>query len=146
MQAAARIILSDWNDGRIAYYTLPPPRTSDTTTPAEFVTDWGPEFDAESAYGAESRAVITELQPLQGEVPAEGRKKGSWFQAEGGQGATVSVALVDDGMQEDEEAGVSGGLRADVASEREWKVVCLWQLHNRKKNCFAPFHHLSNFK
>ncbi|KAL6774168.1 hypothetical protein ACKKBG_A24010 [Auxenochlorella protothecoides x Auxenochlorella symbiontica] len=49
MEAAARILLQDWNDGRIPYHTLPPKRASTTVTgSAAIVTEWGPMFEAGS--------------------------------------------------------------------------------------------------
>lgn len=48
MQAAARIVLQDWNDGRIPYYTLPPKqRANQQYDTAEVVSSWAAEFDAE---------------------------------------------------------------------------------------------------
>ncbi|RKP37495.1 P-loop containing nucleoside triphosphate hydrolase protein, partial [Dimargaris cristalligena] len=46
MDAAARIVLNDWNTGVIQFYTSPPTQT--TTAPmqaAEIVQAWGKEFD-----------------------------------------------------------------------------------------------------
>jgi len=47
-QAAARIVLQDWNEGRIPYYTLPPKeRPNQQFESAEIVTGWATEFDAD---------------------------------------------------------------------------------------------------
>jgi nuclear GTP-binding protein len=47
MQAAARIVLQDWNEGRIPYYTLPPQeRPNQEFETAEVVSSWAAEFDA----------------------------------------------------------------------------------------------------
>lgn len=43
-QAAARIVLQDWNDGRIPYYTLPPSRNSDVAGSAAVVSEFASEF------------------------------------------------------------------------------------------------------
>lgn len=48
-QAAARILLQDWNDGRIPYHTLPPKRVSSNVAgSAAIVQEWGPVFEADS--------------------------------------------------------------------------------------------------
>ena len=50
MLAAARVVLNDWNGGRIPYYTTPPARGDAVDrkhAAAEVVGDWGKEFDAE---------------------------------------------------------------------------------------------------
>jgi nuclear GTP-binding protein len=47
-QAAARIVLQDWNEGRIPYYTVPPTeRPNQEFDSAEIVTAWASEFDAD---------------------------------------------------------------------------------------------------
>jgi hypothetical protein len=44
--AAARIVLTDWNDGRIPYYTEPPQREAAAPEDAAIVSNWGADFDA----------------------------------------------------------------------------------------------------
>lgn len=46
-QAAARIVLQDWNGGAIPFYTLPPSRGNEEFESAEVVAQWATEFDAE---------------------------------------------------------------------------------------------------
>lgn len=66
LQAAAKIVLQDWNDGRIPYYTMPPQReTQQGHAAAEVVTNWGAQFDADEVFGKESTAVIAGLPSLQ---------------------------------------------------------------------------------
>lgn len=46
--AAARLVLHDWNDGRIPFYTLPPARGSqEGHAAAEVVPIWATDFDAD---------------------------------------------------------------------------------------------------
>ena len=46
--AAARLVLHDWNDGRIPFYTLPPERGSqEGHAAAEVVPSWATDFDAD---------------------------------------------------------------------------------------------------
>ena len=46
--AAARLVLHDWNDGRIPFYTLPPARDSqEGHVAAEVVPSWATDFDAD---------------------------------------------------------------------------------------------------
>jgi len=64
MIAAARIVLNDWNSGRIPYYTSPPTRGSKADrkhATAEVVTDWGKEFNADKVFAAEESTVIAGL-------------------------------------------------------------------------------------
>ena len=48
VDAAARTVLTDWNDGRIPYYTEPPTRAADTHAAAAIVSDWGAAFSADT--------------------------------------------------------------------------------------------------
>lgn len=59
--AAARIVLRDWNEGKIPYYTLPPTRLQDEPVEASIVLEWGREFNIEEVYKDESLAVIASL-------------------------------------------------------------------------------------
>lgn len=64
MIAAARVVLTDWNSGRIPYYTTPPERGSKADrkhAAAEVVTDWGKEFNADKVFAEEENAVIAGL-------------------------------------------------------------------------------------
>ncbi|KAI9502592.1 nuclear GTP-binding protein nug1 [Coemansia spiralis] len=54
LEAAARIVLGDWNKGKIPYYTLPPGMTNNT---ASGKTAAG---DAAAAHGAERAVVVSE--------------------------------------------------------------------------------------
>jgi len=45
--AAARVVLSDWNDGRIRFYTEPPQRSSGGHDGAAIVKDWAADFSAD---------------------------------------------------------------------------------------------------
>jgi hypothetical protein len=50
-QAAARIVLQDWNDGRIPFFTRPPVRDDHGEAAAAIVPSWGADFDAEAVRG-----------------------------------------------------------------------------------------------
>lgn len=58
VQTAARIVLQDWNDGRIAYFTRPPERASAGEGSAEVVAQFAAEFDTDAVYGVEARALV----------------------------------------------------------------------------------------
>jgi len=47
LQAAAKLVLKDWNTGKIPYYTIPPD-TEGIHLDAKIVQNWGPEFDINS--------------------------------------------------------------------------------------------------
>jgi|TARA_B110000977_G_scaffold82119_1_gene109698 nuclear GTP-binding protein len=67
MLAAARVVLNDWNSGRIPYYTTPPTRGDAKDRKhavAEVVGDWSLEFDAEKVFADEENAVIAGLPEL----------------------------------------------------------------------------------
>lgn len=59
--AAAKIVLQDWNDGKIPYYTTPPKRMSEVQGSAAVLADWGADFDV-SALENEKAQVIDVLE------------------------------------------------------------------------------------
>jgi nuclear GTP-binding protein len=61
--ATARIVLQDWNDGRIPYYTLPPKRKTEIEGSAAVVSAWGKEFDPEALL-ASQQVVVQSLPSL----------------------------------------------------------------------------------
>eukprot|EP01018_Ginkgo_biloba_P010385 Gb_31371 [translate_table: standard] len=61
--AAARIVLHDWNEGKIPYYTSPPTRNKGEHLESAIVSGWGKEFDVNEIYKEES-AVIDSLHYL----------------------------------------------------------------------------------
>ncbi|KAK9814574.1 hypothetical protein WJX72_008095 [[Myrmecia] bisecta] len=73
--AAARIVLQDWNDGRIAYYTLPPVRENEAEGEAAVVGSWGQEFNADEVFSNERSTVIAGLPSLED-------ARGSYFQTD----------------------------------------------------------------
>lgn len=64
LQAAARVVLGDWNNGKIPYYTNPPRRGDGKHESAAVVSAWGQEFDADAVFAAERSAVIAGLPSL----------------------------------------------------------------------------------
>jgi nuclear GTP-binding protein len=92
--AAARIVLQDWNDGRIPYFTRPSKRQTEIQGTAAVVSDWGADFDAAAVFAAEQHAVVDGLPSL--DDAAAG-----FFQTE-----TVGAAHVnlDAPIEEDEES------------------------------------------
>ncbi|KAF5930600.1 hypothetical protein HYC85_031473 [Camellia sinensis] len=56
-KAAARIVLHDWNEGKIPYYTMPPTRNQDEPTEAKIVSELGKEFNIDEVYSNESSFI-----------------------------------------------------------------------------------------
>jgi hypothetical protein len=63
--AAARLVLQDWNNGVIPYFTHPPARASAYDS-AELVGSWAREFNADEVFTQE-RAVVLAALPEPGE-------------------------------------------------------------------------------
>lgn len=61
--SAARIVLHDWNEGKIPYYTLPPTRNEGEHLESAIVPAWGKEFDVNEIYGEDS-AMIDSLHSM----------------------------------------------------------------------------------
>ncbi|CAN6309288.1 unnamed protein product [Urochloa humidicola] len=56
VEAAARIVLHDWNEGKIPYYTLPPKRDAGEDSDAVIISG-GKEFNIDEIYKAESSYI-----------------------------------------------------------------------------------------
>ncbi|CAA0823888.1 Guanine nucleotide-binding protein-like NSN1 [Striga hermonthica] len=72
VDAAARIVLHDWNEGKIPYYTMPPTRNAEEPSEARIVSELGKEFNVDEVYGGESSFIgslksANEFNPV--EVP-----------------------------------------------------------------------------
>ncbi|KAM7521799.1 hypothetical protein LguiA_011701 [Lonicera macranthoides] len=70
VDAAARIVLHDWNEGKIPYYTMPPTRNEGEPSEAKIVPELGKEFDVDEVYGNES-SFIGSLKSLGDFHPVE---------------------------------------------------------------------------
>ncbi|KAK4419478.1 Guanine nucleotide-binding protein-like NSN1 [Sesamum alatum] len=73
VDAAARIVLHDWNEGKIPYYTMPPTRNAEEPSEAKIVTELGKEFDVNEVYGGETSFIgslksVSDFNPV--EVPS----------------------------------------------------------------------------
>nr|ACG24285.1 hypothetical protein [Zea mays] len=57
VEAAARIVLHDWNEGKIPYFTLPPKRDAGEDSDAVIISEDGKEFNIDEIYKAESSYI-----------------------------------------------------------------------------------------
>lgn len=70
--AAARIVLHDWNEGKIPYYTMPPARSQEEPSEAKIVSKLGKELNIDEVYNGESSFIgslksVDDFHPV--EVP-----------------------------------------------------------------------------
>ncbi|KAK6143995.1 hypothetical protein DH2020_020815 [Rehmannia glutinosa] len=70
VNAAARIVLHDWNEGKIPYYTMPPKRNVEEPSEAKIVSELGKEFNVDEVYGSES-SFIGSLKSVNDFTPVE---------------------------------------------------------------------------
>ncbi|KAL1550329.1 guanine nucleotide-binding protein-like NSN1 [Salvia divinorum] len=73
VDATARVILHDWNEGKIPYHTMPPKRNADEPSSARIVTELGKEFNVDEVYGSETTFIgnlksMNDFNPV--EVPS----------------------------------------------------------------------------
>ncbi|KAI4354019.1 hypothetical protein L6164_002920 [Bauhinia variegata] len=74
-EAAARIVLHDWNEGKIPYYTMPPDRNQGEPSEARIVSEFSKEFNIDVVYNTESSFIgslkaVDDFNPV--EVPSSG--------------------------------------------------------------------------
>eukprot|EP00195_Chlamydomonas_chlamydogama_P013468 CAMPEP_0202909350 /NCGR_PEP_ID=MMETSP1392-20130828/49079_1 /ASSEMBLY_ACC=CAM_ASM_000868 /TAXON_ID=225041 /ORGANISM="Chlamydomonas chlamydogama, Strain SAG 11-48b" /LENGTH=620 /DNA_ID=CAMNT_0049599071 /DNA_START=76 /DNA_END=1938 /DNA_ORIENTATION=- len=120
MRAAARLVLQDWNDGRIPYFTSPPARGNQEFASAEVVSSWAKEFDVEEVFASEKSTVIAHLPSMDDEdMGASGSGQAAratgFIQLESLGGAKVDLAA----MEEESEGGDMEGSSQDGAGDME---------------------------
>ncbi|XP_038704400.1 guanine nucleotide-binding protein-like NSN1 isoform X2 [Tripterygium wilfordii] len=69
VEAAARIVLHDWNEGKIPYFTMPPTRKQEPSE-ANIVSELGKEFNIDEVYNIES-SFIGSLKSVEDFNPVE---------------------------------------------------------------------------
>lgn len=70
IDATARIVLHDWNEGKIPYYTMPPTRNVGEPSEAKIVSEFGKEFNVDEVYGNESSFIgslksVSDFNPVE---------------------------------------------------------------------------------
>ncbi|GAB2281968.1 Guanine nucleotide-binding protein-like nsn1 [Dionaea muscipula] len=116
--AAARIVICDWNQGKIPYYTMPPSREQGEVPEARLVAELGKEFNVDEVYGSETSFIgslksAVDFQPV--EVPPnpplnfdehmleQGEMKPSAQNGVGDGGEDQTMAVEDEERDEEEE-------------------------------------------
>ncbi|KAI4365743.1 hypothetical protein MLD38_021705 [Melastoma candidum] len=105
VDASARMVLHDWNEGKIPYYTMPPARDQSGLSEAKIVTEYGKEFNIDEVYNAESSFIgslksINDFDPV--EVPPSCPLTFDENMAEDGAPLEPSTK----GIEEDESMGI----------------------------------------
>lgn len=112
IEAAARVILGDWNRGKIPFYTMPPASNDGgnalTTSSCSIVSDWAPLFDIEAIGKMEidlvlrnvpetlpmAQAIDHEEQPaMSTEMDTEGTTSGPVPQTKSKDGVNYSISM-----------------------------------------------------
>ncbi|KAB2021961.1 hypothetical protein E1A91_D07G180500v1 [Gossypium mustelinum] len=118
VEAAARIILHDWNEGKIPYYTMPPVRNQEEPSEARIVTELGKEFNVDEVYNTES-SFIGSLKSTDDfhsvEVPASHPLKFDEAMLEDNAQPLQSI----EGDEKQEDTSGNGGNDEQMASEEE---------------------------
>jgi len=73
---AAKVVLQDWNSGKIPFFTSPPQREGAEHEKVNLVNSWGSDFNAEDIYKGEELSLIAQLESMS----ATGAAK--WIKAE----------------------------------------------------------------
>ncbi|XP_009124541.1 guanine nucleotide-binding protein-like NSN1 [Brassica rapa] len=73
IEAAARIVLRDWNEGKIPFYTMPPKREQGEHAESKIVPELAKEFNIDEVYSGESSFIgslktVNEFNPV--EIPS----------------------------------------------------------------------------
>ena len=95
VEAAARVVLSDWNAGKIPFFTMPPARPNSEHNAAVVVGSFGPDFDVsalnDAVCGAEAGAGVPHEDEA-ARMPSEGALPGFAELGEAEAAATAAEA------------------------------------------------------
>lgn len=61
-EGAAKVLIMDWNSGRIPYYTVPPELDEGVHLGAQVVSSWSAEFNLDSVLALEKQSVMANLK------------------------------------------------------------------------------------
>jgi len=102
-KAAAKLILQDWNVGKIPFFTSPPERAGKEHEAVQVVNSWGSDFNVDSIYKDEELSLIAQLESM-------GTTSSTWVEAKASPAATaLPAAEVAGAAEDDSESGSSEG-------------------------------------
>ncbi|SPT16253.1 unnamed protein product [Triticum aestivum] len=114
VEAAAKIVIHDWNEGKVPYFTLPPKRDVVEDANAVIITEDGSEFNVDEIYKAES-SYISGLKSMEEfshiEIPANAPPEIDEAMLESAPVKDESMSDVND--REGSKAAASGGTQHD---------------------------------
>ncbi|KAL6060062.1 nuclear GTP-binding protein nug1 [Balamuthia mandrillaris] len=141
-EAAARIVLQDWNAGKITFFTEPPSR-EEVHLGATIVSSWGKELDLDSILQNE-RVILTEKlsSPSEGATSSGMMITAAPSFANGGTFTSSVIPPLEEEEEEEEEEGEEGMEEEEEslqhgngkASGRKQKLHEEEDLYNPKKN------------
>ncbi len=111
-KAAAKLILQDWNVGKIPFYTSPPERSGSEFENVQVVNSWAQDFDVENVYKDEELSLIAQLESM-------GTRSSSWIEAQPSQLEAPSLppASMDEDEDEHEDSESSEGMDVEDAAD-----------------------------
>lgn len=126
--AAAKIVLQDWNDGRIPYYTTPPKRQSEVAGSSTVVQSWAVDFDI-NALNDQQTKMMEVLPNLEG-----GKDQKSFFETD--TTGEVHMAVNDSGnvdMMDEDDAPALKTKKARNQNDRLYDNEGQYNPHKSKK-------------
>ncbi|XP_022575644.2 guanine nucleotide-binding protein-like NSN1 isoform X2 [Brassica napus] len=144
IEAAARIVLHDWNEGKIPFYTMPPKRDQGEHAESKIVTELAKEFNIDEVYSGESSFIgslktVSDFNPV--EIPSNGSLNFDETMIEDGsktQTKEEEAGLDNDGdesmggEEEEEEEEETGKLKSE-ASRQNRKLYAAESMLNTKR-------------
>ncbi|KAF2555098.1 hypothetical protein F2Q68_00018165, partial [Brassica cretica] len=139
IEAAARIVLHDWNEGKIPFYTMPPKRDQGEHAESKIVTELAKEFNIDEVYSGESSFIgslktVSDFNPV--EISSNGSLNFDETMIEDGSKTQTEEAGLDNdgdesmGGEEDEEE--TGKLKSE-ASRQNRKLYAAESMLNTKR-------------
>ncbi|ESQ49329.1 hypothetical protein EUTSA_v10020356mg [Eutrema salsugineum] len=142
IEAAARIVLHDWNEGKIPYFTMPPKRDQGEHVESKIVTELAKEFNIDEVYSGESSFIgslksVNDFNPV--EVPSNGPLNFDETMIEDGSKSQTEEEPVlesDDesmGGEEEEEETVKSKKKSEKSMQNEKLYVAESMLNTKQQ-------------
>ncbi|CAG7882177.1 unnamed protein product, partial [Brassica rapa] len=121
-EAAARIVLHDWNEGKIPFYTMPPKRDQGEHAESKIVNELAKEFNIDEVYSGESSFIgslktVNDFNPV--EIPSNAP-------------LNFDETMIEDEPMEAEEEEETGKTKSETSKQNK-KLYAAESMLNTKK-------------
>jgi nuclear GTP-binding protein len=138
-EEAAKVLIMDWNSGRIPYYTIPPDLDEGVHLDAQVVTSWSAAFNLDAVMELEKRMVMANLKTddalaFATVLPSSGPlKPAAHFANLGNSKSDVEMDDADDDSDDDSDDNDDDGDEMEEGDEEEEEEEDVMEVEKKSK-------------